>query len=148
MTEITKEPIASIFGLAFIFTGAHFLFLYFSPITTYANIFFVSIGITLLVFFLYMSKGHSSPNAEIFIMLVFAINIGFSLFNINTNKEMERALSSKISNFEDYSVVIRFSDSQLKVGIEKHNKMIDDQQELERRAKEKQKIEAKKIRNL
>lgn len=153
MTETTKETnpildIAGFFGITLFLTGAHFLLLYFSPITTYANIFFVSIGITLLAFFLYMSKGHSSPNVEIFIMLVFAINIGFGLFNINTNKEMERALSSKISNFEDYSVVIRFSDSQLKAGIEKYNKNVNDQQEFERRAKEKQKIEAEKIRNL
>ena len=120
----------------------------FLNVTTYANIFFVSIGITLLAFFLYMSKGHSSPNVEIFIMLVFAINIGFGLFNINTNKEMERVLSEKITNFEDDFVVIRFSDSQLKAGIEKYNKNVNGQQEFERRAKEKQKIEAEKIRNL
>ena len=153
MTNTTKETtpilnIASIFGISFIFTGVHFLFLYFSPITTYFSIFCASFIVALLPFFFYMSKGHSSPNTEIFIMLVFAINIGFGFFNINTNKEMERALSSKISNFEDYSVVIRFSDNQLKAGIEKHNKMIDDQQEFEKKAKEKQKIEAEKIRNL
>lgn len=153
MTKITREPnpildIAAFFGITLFLTGAHFLFLYSSPITTYANIFFVSIGITLLAFFLYMSKGHSSPNVEIFIMLVFAINIGFGLFNINTNKEMERVLSEKITNFEDDFVVIRFSDSQLKAGIEKYNKNVNGQQEFERRAKEKQKIEAEKIRNL
>lgn len=153
MTETTKETlpildIAAFFGITLFLTGAHFLFLYFSPITTYANIFFVSIGITLLAFFLYMSKGHSSPNTEVFIMLIFAINIGFGLFNINTNKEMERVLSEKITNFKDDFVVIRFSDSQLKAGIEKYNKNVNDQQEFERRAKEKEKIEAEKIRNL
>ena len=153
MTEITKEPnpildIASIFGLAFIFTGTHFLFLYFSPITTYFSIFCASFIVTLLPFLFYMSKGHSSPNTEIFIMLVFAINIGFGLFNINTSKEMERVLSEKITNFEDYSVVIRFNDSQLKAGIEKHNKSVNDYKKLEIKIKEKEKIEAEKIRNL
>lgn len=110
----------------------------FLNVTTYANIFFVSIGIT-LPFFLYMSKGHSSPNVEIFIMLVFAINIGFGLFNINTNKEMERVLSGKILNFEDYSVVIHFSDNQLKAGIERHNKNVNDLQEFEKKSKRKAK---------
>ena len=153
MIETTKETnpildIATFFGITLFLTGAHFLLLYFSPITTYANIFFVSIGITLLAFFLYMSKGHSSPNTEIFIMLVFAINIGFGLFNINTNKEMERVLSKKITNFEDDSVVIRFSDNQLKAGIEKHNKNVNDYKKLEIKIKEKEKIEAEKIRNL
>lgn len=153
MTNTTKETtpilnIASIFGLAFIFTGAHFLFLYFSPITTYFSIFCASFIVTLLPFLFYMSKGHSSPNTEIFIMLVFAINIGFGLFNINTSKEMERVLSEKITNFEDDSVVIRFNDSQLKAGIEKHNKSVNDYKKLEIKIKEKEKIEAEKIRNL
>lgn len=61
---------------------------------------------------------------------------------------MERVLSSKILNFEDYSVVIHFSDNQLKAGIERHNKNVNDLQEYDRRAKEKEKIEAEKIRNL
>lgn len=153
MTNTTKEitpilDIASIFGISFIFTGVHFLFLYFSLITTYFSIFCTSFIVALLPFFFYMSKGHSSPNTEIFIMLVFAINIGFGLFNINTSKEMERALSSKISNFEDYSVVIRFSDSQLKAGIERHNRNVNDYKKLETKIREKEKIEAEKIRNL
>lgn len=154
MTETTKETnpildIATFFGITLFLTGAHFLLLYFSPITTYANIFFTSISITLLAFFLYIDKAPSClPAIEIYILLLFAINIGFGLFNINTDKEMEQALSNKILNFEDDSVVIRFSDSQLKAGIEKYNKNVNDQQEFERRAKEKQKIEAEKIRNL
>ena len=59
---------------------------------------------------------------------------------------MERVLSSKILNFEDYSVVIRFSDDQLKAGIEKHNKDVNNQKEYDRRAKEKEKIEAEKLK--
>lgn len=61
---------------------------------------------------------------------------------------MERALSSKISNFEDYSIVIRFSDSQLKAGIERHNRNVNDYKKLETKIREKEKIEAEKIRNL
>lgn len=152
MNDTIREPnpisdIAAFFGITLFLTGAHFLLLYSYPITTYANIFFISIGITVLAFFLYIGKVPSClPAIEIYILLLFAINIGFGLFNIKTNEEMERVLSSKILNFEDYSVVIRFSDDQLKAGIEKHNKDVNNQKEYDRRAKEKEKIEAEKLK--
>ena len=82
------------------------------------------------------------------IAFVFFINLAFSFFNINTNEETNRVLSNKISNFKDYSVVIHFSDNQLKAAIDKYNNGIVFEKEAKKKAKEKQKIEAEKIRNL
>lgn len=80
--------------------------------------------------------------------MFFFINLAFSFFNINTNEETNRVLSNKISNFKDYSVVIHFSDNQLKAAIDKYNNGIVFEKEAKKKAKEKQKIEAEKIRNL
>jgi hypothetical protein len=147
-TERIKHDWTAPIMSAVIATGLHFCFLYYFPITKYSYIFLISAFVTLLVTLFFAEKIPFTTSVGVAIAFVLFINLAFSFFNININEETNRVLSNKISNFEDYSVVIRFSDSQLKAGIERHNKNINDQQELKKKAKEKEKIEAEKIRNL
>ena len=133
---------------AIIATGLHFCFLYYFPITKYSYIFLISAFVTLLVTLFFAEKIPFTASVGVTIAFVFFINLAFSFFNINTNEETNRVLSNKISNFKDYSVVIHFSDNQLKAAIDKYNNGIVFEKEVKKKEKERQKTEAEKLKNL